>query len=148
MTADTGETMEDFDLEGVEFIEIEVEFEGPNSKHKEFIVFVQFDERAMRPVPGFLRSLRYYMYSNRDKNADEVPKLLNWKFLDWQHPWNECETMLAPMPLDPKDLPDCNCRRRAFERCEKGSLNSRRTPEAYKRMVEKMNLERKQHASS
>lgn len=148
MTVNTGETMDDFNLDGVEFIEIEVQYEGPNSKHVEKIVFAQFDETNVRPIPGFLKALRYHMSSGKRGGCNEVPMLLNWKFLGWQHPWNECEAMLRPMPANPDDLPDCNCRRRAFERCDKGSLNSRRTKKAYDRMVHKMDLERKHHAST
>lgn len=116
-----------YDLDGVHFVEIEVEV-----TRTETCVFAVEDHHGLgvagQPSTGvgaFMRALNYWWHTCGPYGGKRT--LVGWKFPEHDR---DCEMMaanLASVGYDPDwDLVPCQCRERLFTRCEKGSLNGRR----------------------
>lgn len=114
---------QDYDLDGVTFMEIEVEV-----TRTEKLVFALTGDDSMgtsgqpsQKVGAFMRTLNYWVMQTRNLGRSEHALLKGWKFLEHDE---ECEMWKGVGPNDPVN--PCLCRDRILQRCEPGSLNGRR----------------------
>lgn len=110
--------IENYHLDGVRFFEMEMVAGDP-------VVFAHFKEDGVNQPDMFLRAMNYYLHTNKGVG------ITGWRWLD--HDSFLCEKWLddegnfsSPATPDEMDARPCKCLQRNFDRCDKGSLNSRR----------------------